>query len=177
MTATAARDITARPSIVSPMATKISESMLPMMQYIGIKRLEARMLESGNMRRIIADVELFDGVPEDMKAFVMLVKDSIASIVAATGIAKIEINADDNEVDMLKDGYERLDAMYKAAKLTSDEAEAENNAAHGGDANNEATNPDAAKSGSGAGTADSAGVEGDAGKCRCGGNDKRCCKE
>ena len=168
MTATAARDITARPSIVSPMATKISESMLPMMQYIGIKRLEARMLESGNMRRIIADVELFDGVPEDMKAFVMLVKDSIASIVAATGIAKIEINADANEVDMLKDGYERLDAMYKAAKLTSDEAEAENNAA---------TNPDAVKRESGTGTADSAGAEGDAGKCRCGGNDKRCRKE
>ena len=123
MTANALRDVKSKPSIVTPIANKISEAVLPIMQYIGMKQLDVKVAESANLRKIVFTAECFDKAPENMVAFSMLLKDALAEIIAAAGITHLEIIADKSEKDLLIDGYEQLDAMYKAALISSEDSE------------------------------------------------------
>jgi len=125
MTANASRDVTARPSILTPVANKLSEALLPILQCAGIKSIELKRVSAANLVRIVSGVSCFDGIPEDMAAYAMAIKDALAALMASVGIARLEIAAEPEELKMLKDGYEQLDAMYKAARISSAEAEAE----------------------------------------------------
>lgn len=128
MTANASRDVTAKPSILTPVANKLSEALLPILQCAGIKSIELKRVSAANLVKIVSGVSCFDGIPEDMAAYAMAIKDAMAALMASVGIARLEITAEPEELKMLKDGYEQLDAMYKAARISSAEAEAESEA-------------------------------------------------
>ena len=123
MTASALRDVKAKPSIATPIANKISEAMLPIMQYVGMQKLDVKIEGTANLNKVTSSAECFEKTPENMVAFAMLVKDSIAEILAASGITHLEIVAEKAEKEMLVDGYEQLDAMYKAALISSADSE------------------------------------------------------
>lgn len=128
MTANASRDVSARPSILTPVANKLSEALLPILQCAGIKSIELKRVSAANLVKIVSGVSCFDGIPEDMAAYAMAIKDALAALMASVGIARLEITAEPEELKMLKEGYEQLDAMYKAARISSAEAEAESEA-------------------------------------------------
>ena len=123
MNATASRDASAKVSIMAPMASKIAEDLiLPMMQYVGIKEIELNKIESANYTKIVPDIKCFDKTPENMVSYAMIVKEAIAILLASLGMPKLKINADPGEEKVLVDGYEQLDAIYKSAKVSEDDA-------------------------------------------------------
>ena len=161
MNANATRDVAARPSVVAPLATKMSEAVLPIMQYVGICRLDVRRREIGGLYGVTGEVVMFDGVPDVFREYAYAIKDSLAAIVASTGVTSLEMSADAEELKALMDGYLQLAEMYKAAKISSDEARAET--AHGPAA---APAP-APADGAGASAAEKPHASN--GKCKCGG--------
>lgn len=119
MKAGAVRDVNAMPSIVTPIANSISEAILPIMQYIGMRKITVKNEKAANLMRISSDVEFFEGTPESMMLFSKIIKDSLAEIVAASGIMEIEIEASKEELEQLKNSYDQLAAMYEAAKISA----------------------------------------------------------
>ena len=122
MKAGAVRDVKAKPSMVTPIASSMAEALLPIMQYVGIQRIEVQIDEAANLKKISGKVLFFNGTPEEMQDFANLIKDSIAEIIAASGMLYVEINADPGEISQLVDSYDQLKAMYSAAILSSEDS-------------------------------------------------------
>ena len=122
MKAGAVRDVTAKPSMVTPIASSIAEAILPIMQYVGIQRLEVKSEEAANLKNISGRVLFFNGTPEEMQDFANLIKDSLAKIVAASGMLHVDIDAEPEEIAQLVDSYDQLKAMYAAALLSSEDS-------------------------------------------------------
>ena len=114
MKANAARDPNAAKSVMAPAAGKVVEAALLMMQYFGLKGLQVKKLASADFEKVIAVVEFFPGTPEELKECGVLVKDSIAEVLASTGVVRLEIEADESEVKTIVTGYEKMIQMYHA---------------------------------------------------------------
>ena len=122
MKAGAVRDVNAKPSMVTPIASSIAEAILPIMQYVGIQRLEVKIYEAANLKKISGRVTFFNGIPEEMQDFANLIKDSLANLIAASGMLHVEIDATQDEIAQLVDSYDQLKAMYAAALLSSEDS-------------------------------------------------------
>jgi hypothetical protein len=122
MKAGAVRDVDAKPSMVTPIASSMAEAILPIMQYIGIQKLEVVSDEASNLKKTSGTASFFKGTPEGVQSFANIMKDALAEIIAAAGMKYVEIEADQNEIDKLVDSYEQLQAMYAAAKISSEDS-------------------------------------------------------
>jgi len=70
----------------------MTESILPLMQRSGIKKIEIKKLESALSTRLIPFVEYFDGVPDKFKMFSELAKYPISEIMALMGVVSVDIH-------------------------------------------------------------------------------------
>ena len=70
----------------------MTESILPLMQRSGIKRIEIKKLESALSTRLLPVVEYFEGVPDKFKLFSELAKYPISEIMALMGVVSVDIH-------------------------------------------------------------------------------------
>ena len=103
MTANATRDKDCEKTLMAPVSGKIAESVLAVMQYFGIKKLEVRRMEQADYHRSSAKIEWFNGLPKEMQPGCIMVKDALSDILALTGIVGIDISvSEEEEAKMVK---------------------------------------------------------------------------
>jgi len=127
MKAIANRNKESENTLMAPIAGKLAEAMLVVMQMFGIKKIESKKLRSSDFERLVSDINIFDGTPDEIKACGFLVKDAIASILAAAGVVGIEITSEtkDEEAVLVKN-YQALVDHYNSTTPDKEKEPAEN---------------------------------------------------
>lgn len=87
----------------------MTESVLPLMQRSGIKKIEIKKMESALSVKLVPMVEYFDGVPDKFKLFSELVKYPIGDIMALLGVVLVDIrDATEQEVATIVTNCNRI---------------------------------------------------------------------
>lgn len=120
MTANASRNQLSETSLMAPVAGKVTEAVLIIMQYFGIQKIEVKKLISADYERVVAVASPFEGTPPEVAECGYLIKESLAEILAATGVIKLEISAEEEDVKKLVDGYGLLIKRRKALEESSE---------------------------------------------------------
>ena len=111
MQASASKDSTKKSYAMYGAAEKISEGMLTLMQSFGIQELTCTAERSAACERMTGNVKHFAGTPQEIIDASLVVKDSLASIIAAAGVLSISISADDSDTEQLVESYKTLVKM------------------------------------------------------------------
>lgn len=116
MTANALKDKLSNNDLLSPIAESVASNILVLMQHFGIKKIEIRSIKHGVYNRLFSVITPFEGTPNEIEAAGILVKDALASILAAVGIVALEISAEKSEVDSLISNFNAIINIKKAAE-------------------------------------------------------------
>jgi hypothetical protein len=102
--------------VTSVLSEKITEALLPIMQFYGISKIETRTASAGGFTRTLSTIDLFPGVPQELANAALFVKDGLAEILASCGVVGLTITASDDEKAKMQDWYVDLIGRFNAAK-------------------------------------------------------------
>lgn len=121
MTANAVKDRQTETSMMAPVANRVAESMLQIMQTFGIKKMSGTKLKSASYERIVATPVFFPNTPPEVTQCGLLVKDDIMRILASAGILQLEIVSTEEEDAQMAKGYSVLVDSWKSASKPDEE--------------------------------------------------------
>lgn len=122
MKANARQDKNSKTSLMAPAAGKIVESVVSILPFFGISKLEIKKISSANFERLVAHADFFEGTPNDIASCGILVKDSIANILAATGVVELSIEPENGELAGLVEGFKKLIELRDEAMTKTDDS-------------------------------------------------------
>lgn len=102
--------------VTSVLSEKITESLLQIMQFYGISKIETRTASAGGFTRTLSTIDLFPGVPQELANAALFVKDGLAEILASCGVVGLTITASDAETAKMQAWYVDLIGRFNAAR-------------------------------------------------------------
>lgn len=102
--------------VTSVLAEKITEALLPIMQFYGISKIETRTASAGGFTRTLSTIDLFPGVPQELANAALFVKDGLAEILASCGVVGLTITASESENAKMQTWYVDLIGRFNAAR-------------------------------------------------------------
>lgn len=87
-----------RTAAPSPRAGFVMEHVSALMTMAGIKSLAMRRYEFGMSSNALAAVEFFDGVPPEVMALGVVIKEALGQVLMSADIMKVSIALDDGEL-------------------------------------------------------------------------------
>lgn len=125
MNAHARKNIGSELELMSPVAGKVTEAVLLLMQYFGLQKIEVRKLKGAEFERIVAMSSNFEGTPFKIIEHSFLVKDILAQLLASVGVINLEIEASEEEKEKLLEGYLQLEELYNSHKYNEESSSEE----------------------------------------------------
>lgn len=84
-----------------PRAGFVMEHVSALMTMAGIKSLTMHRYEFGMGANALAAVEFFDGVPPEIMALGVVIKEALGQVLMSADIMKVSISLDDGELERI----------------------------------------------------------------------------